>query len=246
MTQQAWLPTKQMCSRSMETWLATSSVHAFSWRLQSQIRRKGICTASLGGFGRQLRSNYRMGWKTVHRYHPGLGLQAQTSPPLNAKLCQEGSHPIPTCYGNKTTTCTIAKHSNSIQSQEAICYASFHSSTFEWKRKEVHPKGMRQISLPWKSSRHHISLSNQRHCFIIRQSDRRHHKTNKPAHWFHCNTRRSSLNIQRKRHEPCSPQCCQLPQQTESKKLSRGAFFPIRLLRHSTQQWRHPQYFPYY
>ena len=50
-------------------------VHACSWWSWCQVRWQKTYTVSQCGFGRWLQSNYQMGWKTIHRNRPGLGLQ---------------------------------------------------------------------------------------------------------------------------------------------------------------------------
>ena len=89
-----------------------------------------------------------------------------------------------------------------------------------------------------KSIRHDPAVPNQRHRITIRESDRGNNETNTTTVRLHRDVKRNHNNIQPKRHETCSPQQCELPRRTKSKKSSRLSLIFIQRSNNTTKQRR--------
>ena len=109
--------------------MAPSIVYLGSGQFWSEIRRKRTCQTSQKHIGRELQSDYGMGRQKVHRNHIGLGLQATSSSPVNARVHQKGSQTIP-AQTAQASAATIFNSPNKIWRKEKICNTRVQSPTF--------------------------------------------------------------------------------------------------------------------
>ena len=78
---------KASWSWPMEALFSLSAIYIGHGKFRSQIRWRGACPPSQANTRKWLFYNYRMGEKTLHQNHIGLGLQATSGPFFNARLC---------------------------------------------------------------------------------------------------------------------------------------------------------------
>ncbi len=168
---------------------------------------------------------------TLHRHNPWLGLQAKTSPPFNAGLCQESIEAIPP-WNETPAAFPVPMYTNKIPGHQTIRNAGINSTTPWHTGKTFHSITVWQVPLPGQSNRQYPVMPNQRSGSTIIQSYRRHNAMCHTITRLSGHTGRSNTNIQCKRYDLSCAQQCKLPQGTQGAQQSRWLLLLIK--RHTT------------
>ena len=144
-----------------------------------------------------------------------MGLQAKTSASLTTRIHQEGSQAAqPQTTGKEKPT--IPKRPYQVWDQKEICHATIIGTTSWQEGKEIYSTSMGEFFVSRNSGRPHPSVTN-----TIYESKRGNTERNTTTVRLHRDARRSHNNTQPKRHETCSPQWCELLEQSKRTKSGR-------------------------
>ncbi len=161
---------------------------------------------------------------TLHQHNPQLGLQAKTSPPVYAGLCQKSIEAIPP-WNETSAAFPVPMCTNKIRGHQTIRNAGINSTTPWCTGERFHSTTMWQVPLPGQSNRQYPVMPNQCTGVTIIQSYQRHNAMCHTITWLSGHTGRSNTNIQCKRYDLSCAQWCKLPQQTQARSRAGGHFF---------------------
>ncbi len=169
-------------------------------------------------------------WTMLHWHNPWLGLQAKTSPPFYAGLCQESIKAI-LPWNETSAAFPIPMCTNKILGHQIIRNALINSTT-PWCTGEMfHLTTVWQVPLPGQSNRQYPVMPDWRTGGTIIQSYRRHRAMCHIITQLSGHTGRSNTNIQCKRYDLSCAQQCKLPQWTQGVQQSR---WPLLLIKQHT------------
>ncbi len=112
--------------------------------------------------------------------------------------------------------------------QEIICYVRIKSTSVRQQSQAVHPTAVRQVLIPWQSSRQHPSMPNQCHSIPIIKTNWRHDATNPTNLWLSSHAGRCHTLLPCKWYGVSGTQQCQLLKQAKSTKLGGRALLPVK------------------